>query len=66
MSKEVDLYFLKNPKRVAVNAAGLAEMQVHIVRTLVITFIIGFFDILLIKLYVKVLHCFGFDYGNMY
>ncbi|MFR2235282.1 MAG: hypothetical protein ACLS55_07160 [Lachnospiraceae bacterium] len=42
MSKEVDLYFLKNPKRVAVNAAGLAEMQVHIVRTLVITFIIGF------------------------
>lgn len=42
MSKEVDLYFLKNPKRVAVNAAGLAEMQVHIVRTLVITYIIVF------------------------
>ena len=44
MSKEVDLYFLKNPKRVAVNAAGLAEMQVHIVRTLDYCF----FDILLI------------------
>lgn len=41
MSKEVDLYFLKNPKRVAVNSEDLAEMQTHIVRTLVITFIIG-------------------------
>ena len=41
ISKEVDLYFLKNPKRVAVNPEDLAEMQAHIVRTLVITFIIG-------------------------
>lgn len=40
-SKEVDLYFLKNPKRVALNAEGLAEMQIHIARTLIVVFIIG-------------------------
>lgn len=41
MSKEVDLYFLKNPKRVAVSPKDLAEKQVHIARTLIVTFIIG-------------------------
>lgn len=40
-SKEVDLYFLKNPKNVVKSPADLHWTQVHIARTLIVTFIIG-------------------------
>lgn len=41
-SKEIDLYFLKNPKKVAINEQGLADTQAHWLRTIIIIFIIGF------------------------
>lgn len=40
-SKEVDLYFIKNPRKVATNSKALADTQVHWLRPILIFFIIG-------------------------
>ena len=40
-SKEVDLYFIKNPRKVATNSKALADTQVHLLRPILIFFIIG-------------------------
>ena len=40
--EEVELYFLKNPKKAAKNAKELAEMQVHPVMIIFVICIIGF------------------------
>lgn len=40
--EEVELYFLKNPRKTATDEKELAENQVHFIGIIIITFIIGF------------------------